>query len=189
VSSNPNDEIRLAIQMLEQPRKLAKQMYFIRGTPSHVGEASWREEAVARQLGAEKDGERSTWDLLKLNVQGNEIHIAHHGNVGRHRRLRNNAARIAAEQHIINSVNLGRKPANLLIRGHAHRKADSGTDFVTRVIQLPAWQLKTGYVNKLAPDETDIADIGGALLIVEDGVMEIKWRIYTPEEKAVVVLA
>ncbi len=186
VSSSANDEIRLALQMMERARKLSRDMYFIRGTASHVGEASWREEQVARELKAVKEGERSTWDLLKIRIQGIEIHFAHHGAVGRSLRMRNNPARNAAEQHILNAITLKQSPADLLIRGHAHRKADSGTDLPTRVLQLPAWQLKTGYVNRIAPDEYDIADIGGALLIIEDGEVEVKWKIFQPDAKSVV---
>lgn len=185
VSSNANDEIRLALQMLERARKLSRDIYFIRGTASHVGEASWREEQIARTLKAMQDGERSTWDFLKIRVQGIEMHFAHHGSVGRSLRMRNNPTRIAAEQHILNAIVLKQTPAHLLVRGHAHRKADSGTDLPTRVLQLPAWQLKTGYVNRIAPDEYDIADIGGALLIIEDGELEVKWKIFQPDPKPV----
>jgi len=191
VSSSGSDEVRLAVQVLEPIKKMSDKIFIVRGTPSHVGVAGQQEEMVGQIIKSEKDGERSTFDFLPLEIDNLLFHFAHHGRVGGTPTTRHNATLKAASEHILNAARLGRKPADVLVRSHAHKFADSGDNFPTRCIQSPAFQLATGYIYRIAPDENNIADIGGLLFTIENSAYDMQWigrNKYVPAQKETIKL-
>ena len=68
---------------------------------------------------------------------------------------------------------------DLAIRSHRHQYGDSFAAFPTRVIQTPAFQLKTAFGHKVAAN--NIADIGGILLLLHpDGQHEVTPVLFQP---------
>jgi hypothetical protein len=77
---------------------------------------------------------------------------------------------------------------NYIFRGHFHIMDDSGSKFEnTRLIQCPAWQLKTTFSNRVAGN-TRRSDIGGVLL--NDGKLDLSHSRYQgqPDGRKVVVI-
>lgn len=73
---------------------------------------------------------------------------------------------------------------HLAIRSHRHTYADSYDAHPTRLIQLPAWQVKTAHAHKVVPES--IADIGGIIVtIYPNGKYEVEPKLYCPELPAV----
>ena len=178
ISHYPTDEYRHALDILTPVAALADHFFMVRGTPSHTGgEGSPVEEALAAALEAERDPTtgRYAWPMLPLEVEGVLIHFAHHGRVGRTLHTKAHSANKAAAEHFFNALRLGRRPADLLVRSHEHRFTDSGRTYRTRLVQTPAWQLGTHFINRIAPDENDIADIGSLLLWCADGNYQMEW--------------
>ena len=62
----------------------------------------------------------------------------------------------------------GDVPPDLAVRSHFHQFADSGQihKIKTRAVALPAWQLATEYVHRVAES---LADIGLVCAVIEDG--------------------
>lgn len=190
VSSSYADEIRLAKDVLRPALALKpRNLFMVRGTPSHVGVASSSEETVAQILNATPDGPRSTWNMLPLELQGNLFHFYHHGKVGRTRATRNNPVINAARDHFLNALNAGQPYPHYVVKSHMHQYADSHDAFLTRCIQTPGWQLATAYIDKVVADMYALADIGGLLFHINNGTVDMEWigkNKYVPAPKEAV---
>lgn len=72
------------------------------------------------------------------------------------------------------------EPPHLAFRSHFHKFGDSGSSVPTRVIQTPAWQLKTAYAHKVVPES--IADIGGVIVVFREGQRpDVRPVLFQPE--------
>lgn len=189
VSRDVGVHMRIAVHALEEPLKLnPRYLFVVRGTESHVGHSASSEEGIARILRAEghpvqKDPstDANSWWHLRMNVNGLDIDAAHHGRSGHREHTRGNAANLYAHDILLSHVKYGDKAPDLCIRSHYHKWLDSGDSArVLRLIGLPAWQLATGFVHRVAPDS--LADIGGLLVLVnEDGTYEVEKVGFQPE--------
>lgn len=159
-----------------------EKIFVVRGTEAHVGPSGSSEENLARWLHAEKDPVTEAWSSWhwRLQIHGVLIDAQHHTSMGRLPWTMANAAnRLAAEvffEHARNRL----PPPHLVFRSHVHRHADSYQAQPTRAIILPAWQLKTGYAHKVAPNS--LADIGGGITVIyPDGTFEHETVLYRPD--------
>ena len=193
ISRDVGVHIRVAVHALETPLALKpSHVFVVRGTESHVGHSASAEEAIARILRAEghpverdRDTDTGSWWHLRLDVNGLLIDVAHHGRTGHREHTRQNAANLYAHDILLAHVKSGDRVPGLCIRSHNHKWLDSGDAAkVLRLIGLPAWQLPTGYVHKVAPDS--IADIGGLIIEVEkDGTYEVEKISFKPNRGSV----
>lgn len=182
ITDHPEPDAYIAERVFGVPKALGPERSFIvRGTESHVGPSASSEEAFARSIRAEKNpetGRWSWWELL-LDPHGLHVHFTHHGRFGYRPWTKGSAVSALAAQIVLDHAESGDRPPDLAIRSHCHKAADSGDMHRTRVIQTPAWQLKTGYAYKKAAES--LADIGGVMVIVQpDGQYEIVKRLYRP---------
>lgn len=192
VSRHPGIEFQIAQRLFEPWFELAgsvnkMRFVFVRGTESHVGRNGSKEEAFARWVNDQgfdvvqdpDTGNYSWWhfrgDFGKLRVDA-----THHGQIGSRAWTRHNAVMAQACDIFAEHAMHRERHPDIAIRSHFHTHADSHDAYPTRVIQLPAFQLKTGYAHRVAANK--LADIGG-ILVAEDGGVD-KYIVH-PERGAV----
>lgn len=175
LSRNPNAQAAVLNAAMRVPLDLKpERMFIVRGTEAHVGQAASAEERIADGLRRDKrpiqcDPETGTasWWHLRMDVQGVRFDVTHHGRTGQREHTRMSAAVLHAHDILLTHVKAGDPPPHLCLRAHYHRFNDSHDACPVRVITTGAWQLKTGFVHKVAPDS--LADVGGLIAVVEDG--------------------
>lgn len=187
VSRNSGVEAAIAREALAVPMGLGpEQTFVVRGTETHVGGSAKAEEALAAHLGAEGDPDAGThsWWHLRLLLQDVLMDFAHHGRMGQRPWTRSNSvALLAAEIFYEHAARKERWP-DLSFRSHFHQFVDSGSAHPTRVIQTPAWQLKTAHVHKKHTES--LADIGGVATVIRDGrITEVRPLLFTPKRGAI----
>lgn len=190
VSANDADQLACARAVFKPLMALKPDAVFVvRGTEAHAGASGSREEALARMwagdgLPVQRDpatGMYSRW-RLRMDVDGVLLDVRHHGRAGMRPWTRGSNIALLAQHIWAEHAERGRRPPDLAIRGHRHIYADSGSaNRMTRVIQLPAWQVMTAHAHKVAAES--IADIGGAIVTVRGGTYEVRTALYLPEEE------
>jgi hypothetical protein len=160
----------------------ADKVFVVRGTEAHVGQGASSEEHLAKKLKAQRHPGGKTWShyRLRLDIHGVRIDMQHHGRTGTRPWTRTNAPGSLALEIFYEHAARGIPHPHLAIRSHRHTYADSYNAHPTRVIQTPAWQLKTAHAHKVAPES--IADIGGLIVtITPDGKYDVEAKLYCPE--------
>lgn len=187
VTGNLEVQHRLAMSCLALPASLHPARWFlVRGTEVHVGHAAQHEEAIGRELGATVDPEngRSSWWHLRAEINGTRLDVAHHGRVGQRPWTTGNGAVNQAASIMMESVRTGYPVPHLAIRAHRHRFADSGVTYPVRLVQLPCWQMSTGYGHKVAPDS--LPDVGGLIVTCNvGGGYQLEPWLHRPEPPAI----
>ena len=187
ISRNPDAQAYVANRVFSVIKDAKPdRLFMIRGTEAHTGSSGSAEEALAKQLGAERDAETENWSRwrLRLNINHLLVDFQHHGRFGARTWTRQNALSALAFQIWSEHTLQGLRPPDLAIRAHMHQFGDSYGAYPTRVIQLPAWQLKTAFAHRVAAE--NIADVGGVIVVVEpDGRYEVLPQLYLPQLPAV----
>ena len=180
VSRDSHVQSYIADTVFNVPRKLKpKYQFVVRGTECHVGSA---EEDRAAWMKAQKDPVTGNWSHwhLRQEINGVRFDVKHHGRIGTRPWTRSNPVSMLAFNIWAEHAERELPYPHVAIRSHFHTSADSGDAYKTRVIQLPAWQLKTAHAHKVVAE--NIADIGGVIIIVPpDGEYEIKRVLYPVE--------
>lgn len=83
-----------------------------------------------------------------------------------------NAAALHAHDILLSHIKTGDRPPDLCLRAHYHRYNDSHDACSVRVVTNGAWQLKTGFVHRIAADT--LADIGGLIITIENGEYSVR---------------
>ena len=165
VQALPNliDQENMASHLLTKVSNLCKgELYILRGTEAHAGEAAQSEVRIAQSVGAKA----VEW-AMKLELDGVRIDLGHHGRSSQ--RDWTSAAAGVAAQVSTSYISRGEMPPDLILRGHCHIIDDTGIKLpYTRAIMLPAWQLKTAYAYKVAGNNVR-SDIGGLIFTIEEG--------------------
>lgn len=183
LTGNPTAQAAVWDELVKVPNRLAPdKMFIVRGTETHVGPSASSEERIAlgllrdgRPIQKDPDTDRASWWHLRMEIEGRRLSFAHHGRAGQRPWTEQNAVTLLAKEiflrHCEDDAWEERQAMtfpHLVVRSHFHRHWDSGPKACpTRVIQLPAWQLATGYVHKKHPETR--ADIGGCAFLVRDG--------------------
>lgn len=186
VTGNPNAQHVIWDETVKPVLALKPdKMFFIRGTEAHVGKSGSSEESIAAGLLKNKNGVvpdpttgKASWWHFKGEVQGIRIDATHHGRTGLREHTRGGAQVLYAHDILLSHVKDGDPPPHLCIRSHYHRWNDSYDACPVRVIQLPAWQLASAFVKRIAADS--MADIGSLVVIIRDGKYEIKKIDFRP---------
>lgn len=172
---------RVALEIFDEGMRRERFRFFTRGTAAHVGDAGKEEEGLARELDCIKDPDTNSysWWVLPLEIQGILFTISHHGSSGGREWTRANNANVLAAETELYYAEHGERCPNYIIRSHTHRFSDSGLNYRTRAIFTPAWQLCTSYSHAKFTDK--IADIGGLVFVIENGVVQVvAKRYYAP---------
>lgn len=153
-------------------------IFFISGTPSHVGKNASSEEGLAAGIAAEYDEVRSasenrhTWGILRMHLDGLLVDVRHHGKMGQLPHTRESyQKRYAFDVWSSQAMYKNGVQADLAIRAHRHKYADSGPvpphRNGTRLISMPCWQLSTEWARSMAFEESP--DIGMVGVEIKDG--------------------
>lgn len=197
LSGNPTAQAAVVDACMKVPLALKPdRMFFVRGTEAHVGKSASHEERIAK--GLHKDGRpvegdpdtgTASWWHLRMQVEGVRIDAAHHGRAGFRPWTERNASVLLAKEifhrHAEEDARHGREPSfpHLALRSHYHRYSDSHDAAPTRVLQTAAWQLATAFVHRIGPET--VADVGGHIVVVDDGKYEVRNIIQQPSRGAV----
>lgn len=188
LSGNPTAQAAVVNAAMEVPLKLKPDaLFFIRGTEAHVGPSACFEERIA--LGLSKDkrpvvkedgtGNASHWQAA-LDIQGVRLDFAHHGKFGSRPSTKMNVINALAGDIFTEHCIEGRPYPHLAIRSHMHQYADTFDAYPTRLLQTPAWQLKTAYVHRVTTTGK-LSHIGGLIIVIKNGKYEIEPVIYRPD--------
>lgn len=160
-------------------------VFFVRGTESHVGQSGASEEGFAKQCAEaglpvvqDPTGGYSWWHF-RGRFGATLVDAAHHGRIGGREWTKHNAVANQAADIMLSHAQSGDPIPDLVIRSHLHTHSDSGHNYRCRVVQTPAFQLKTGFAHKVVADK--VADIGGLLVTLPDtGLATVEARITRP---------
>ena len=175
------DQVEMALDLLQPVRERADTFIGIFGTAVHAGQDHATEAAIYKALNADYVGQTIT-----ANIDGVICDFAHHGRTGS-RPWTTGAPALAAEI-MLDYAQSGIELPNLIFRGHRHILQDSGLHFEnTRLIQCPAWQLKTSHGWNVAGN-TVRSDIGG--IIVSGDEVDLSHSRYRgqPDARKVLVI-
>lgn len=163
-----NDELTqvdAAVDLLKPVVNLSEKAYLLLGTTAHVGQSGRFDSLVARELGI------PAYYHLRLSVGGVNFDLAHHGpNVGKRVWNLGNSVRSYGRSIELSNIMSGRKPPDVIIRGHVHKACHETIhgNHTTEVLISPSWQLKTEFAHRVSTED-DLADIGGIVVGVADG--------------------
>ena len=190
LSGNPNAQAAVVDAVLKVPLALKPDHILgIRGTEAHVGPSASAEERIFTGLRKdgwpvirdEMTGNASHWGFT-LEHQGRRVEFAHHGRVGGRPWTKANAVHALSVEILCDCAERGVVAPDLVPRAHMHQFVDTGPRRV-RVVQMPAWQMATSFVHKIKPNA--IADIGGIIVTIADGELDVVPVIYHPAPNAV----
>ena len=189
VTYNDPAIVKAGAQLVQEAQQISKSgVGIIRGTAAHSGESGSLEEAIARGVGAQPfppDSVLSSCWYAKLALQGQIIDMAHHGKIGGLPHTRLNPLGTIGAIAIDEALRNGERIPSLVVRAHRHRIADTGPvgiNSMVRVIQLPCFQISTAYASQVAPRQ--MADIGGAFVVVENGRLDVSFRLFRAQAEA-----
>lgn len=188
LSGNPTAQAAVVNEVMKVPLATKPDgIVVIRGTEAHVGPSAAFEERIAS--GLRKDG----WPVMMDEMTGNASHwhwtfehqgvrfdFAHHGKFGGRPSTKMNVINALAFDIFTQAALDGRPYPHLAVRSHMHQWADTGSAYPTRLIQMPAWQLKTAFVHRINTIGK-LSDIGGLYLTVVDGKLNVIENIYRPD--------
>lgn len=175
LSGNPNAQAAVLNAALAVPLALQPDaIIVVRGTEAHVGQSASAEERIADGLFRDKrpivrdpDTGSASWWHFRGEIEGSLIDITHHGRTGMREHTRMSAASLHAHDIFLSHAKRGERHPDLALRAHYHRFNDSHDAAPTRVATSGAWQLKTGFVHRIAADT--MADVGGFIVKMERG--------------------
>ena len=187
LSGNPTAQAAVVNATLKVPLALKPDAIVgIRGTEAHVGPSAAFEERIF--TGLRKDG----WPVVRDEATGNCSHwhwtmehqgvrmdVAHHGKFGSRPSTKFNTVLALAFDIFNNHALRGRPHPHLAVRSHLHQFGDTGNLYPTRLIQTPAWQLATAFVQRINPGV--IADVGGVIVTVVEGKLDVEPVLYHPD--------
>ena len=169
-----------AAEILGGISKHFDRIYVNRGTEAHVQQSAQSEERVARAINAEKDelGNHSAWQLW-LEVEGLVFNVAHHISTTSSAAYESSAVMRELVAAMVEAGQWGQKVPNVLLRSHRHRYIELNIPSQHGNIKAavtPGFQLRTPFVEKI--DRLRLPNIGGLIVIVEDGLCQIIPIIY-----------
>tara|TARA_R110000868_G_scaffold77797_2_gene222556 strand:+ start:697 stop:1518 length:822 start_codon:yes stop_codon:yes gene_type:complete len=187
LSGNPTAQAAVVNEVMKVPLATKPDgIVFIRGTEAHVGPSAAFEERIA--IGLKKDG----WPVIVDPATGNGSHwhwtfehqgvrldFAHHGKFGSRPNTKFNTVIALAFDIFTRAALEHRAYPHLAVRSHMHQYGDTGSLYPTRLIQMPAWQLSTAFIHRINPGA--LADVGGIIVTIVEGKMEIHPIIYKPD--------
>ena len=183
-TKNKADWVRAANMVMEKSLEIADRAFFVRGTEAHDGKSADLMELYAGTIETaviDEESKTASWWQLLFKASGVEFDVSHHGPLGRLVHTRPNALNRVALEVMDEARQMGRRPPDVVLQAHNHRCADSGRNYDTRVVAMPAWQLKTAHIHKIS--RSRLADIGGLIFTCEDGQHSMKKIIYRPKAR------
>jgi hypothetical protein len=164
-----SDQTRVAYEVLAPEVAKSHGLYFVSGTPAHVGESGENEEKLAEKLGAIQDRDTGNFSRFELYLQVGQAltHFSHHIGVTGSMAYETTALTKEFNEFCAESARWARPIPDIIVRSHRHRHAEVrvptsrgyGIIFVTA-----AWQLKTPFLFRVPGGRVTTPMIGGSLI-------------------------
>jgi hypothetical protein len=170
-TANIDVQRQAVIAILRPIREKARRFFVIRGTETHVGASGQHEEAIARELDAEKshDGTYSHWELY-YRLGRHLIHDTHHIGTTSSPFAESGALNREMVHGYVESGRWGDEPPGMTIRHHRHTCGVFGHPSqhgMSWSVTCPAWQLKTPYGYRSAFRQQR-PQVGGIICVAGD---------------------
>jgi hypothetical protein len=181
VTKNPTDVLKMTVTAMEPALAVADVNIIIRGTQAHTGKQANLEEAVARDIGAEKDPETDnySWWFFYGSLGGVKFDVAHHpGTSGWLPWTKEPAAARHAIMVRMEYLERGLEPPQVVLRAHNHRYAAHASDKGTKpwMFYLPGWQLVTSHSRRRGAT-WQVHKIGGLWFECRDSKI-VDWDVW-----------
>jgi hypothetical protein len=175
ISTNPADQKRMAVSVLDPVAQMADHLFFVRGTEAHAGRGAHWEETLAEDFGAEPDEATGTasWWHLRLKAGGVLFSIAHQRRISTLPWTHGGPANRLAAKIVYDYGKWARRRPDVVVRSHGHKIDNSSKTHPVLVVFTPAWQAATEYINRIDPDS--LADIGSLLFVCRAGTVDWRW--------------
>jgi len=137
-------------------------MFWVAGTPAHAGES---EEELAATFGVKKINGRRVQPMLDLTINGVRCLFYHHGANKGGGANKGNAVRNRLRNMYYDYRDAGKNPPQLVVTADKHQhwyEPFVRENFTMHGIISPAWQVKTDYVYKVAPEA--LSNVGGVVI-------------------------
>lgn len=188
-SQDISDQTRVAWEVLAPEVGKSHGLYYVSGTPAHVGEAGENEEKLAGKLGAAQDkdtGNHSRFELY-LKVGDALCHFSHHIGVTGSMAYETTALTKEFQEFCAESARWNRPIPDIIVRSHRHRHAEVrvptsrgyGIIFVTA-----AWQLRTPFLFRIPGGRVTTPMIGGSLIRQGDEEHFTRHKIWETDRSA-----
>ncbi len=181
ITLNESAEMDMAVKLLEPVREWADDFIVVRGTEVHSGKAAYKEELIAKRLGASKNGDRYSWWSWPGEIEGVKILAAHHPGTHDGRNWTHGGAANRAAASVIMDF-AGEPLPQLAIYGHNHVTSDSGTNYPVRAIIAPCWSLKNALTHRLGK-AWSLSTVGGLIVTCQEGHYNLETVTYKPERE------
>lgn len=178
--ANVGTQEQIAVALL-RPIVNRYRTYMVRGTEVHGGKSDQNTESIARQLGCELDevGNNSVWQLW-LDVDNVIFQFAHHIGTTNSAAYETSAPMRELVSGLVEASQWDQRLPDVMVRSHRHRfipvSIPRSVDRDIQLIVTPAWQLRTPHVERI--DRMRLPHIGGVVFLVEDGICQVKKKIY-----------
>jgi hypothetical protein len=181
ITHNENDVMDMAYDTIEPALDVSDKVFVVRGTAAHVKHSGGLEERIAGDIGAEKDKDTDSWWELDLWCENVLYDISHHGRLGGMAWTKANSLNKLVGELIIDCQYRNKRVPDVVLRSHMHQYARSDNSLDMEAFALPAWQLRTEFVHRLA--KVGRADIGGMYFINDKGNYTPVVKRYPQPEK------
>lgn len=181
VSRNPSDVFKMAQDVIYPLASISQSLYFIRGTEAHVGTSAFVEEDLGGDFdNTVRDDETGnySWWYLRRRFGGVSFDVTHHTSMGGIPWTQRNAANTLAARLMFEYAERGEKAPQIALRGHVHRWSDSYDNFPVRAMTCGCWAFQNAYSHRIGKGNA-LPEIGGAILLCENGQYEVKKIRYT----------
>jgi len=179
ISTNKNDILVIGAKVLEPMLAVADTVFIVRGTRSHVGEAAWQEEAIAKEIEAERDEQAGTfsWWWLPAMFEGVKFHIAHKPPTTGHKPWTFEASLGRCSKELRDDYrDRGEQPPDIALFAHYHKFGDSGIVNKPYVVALPSWSVADAYLMQIGKAGAR-PEIGGVWFICKDGKYKFDYKV------------
>lgn len=187
VTLKKDEIVTIGAAVKQRGRDVVKRMFYVRGTPAHVGAAAELEELCARELKPRPEKDRVTnrytkW-AWKCEVRGVKMLFKHRPiSTSTRFHTRGGGANRTAAELVGESEDLGHTLPDVAYYGHFHHQEDSGSNFRVHVLFTPPFCLHGTYE---ATRGFSAQPIGARLFVCDAGHFEslpLRDWIYCPEE-------
>lgn len=179
-----------AKRILLPVREKVDRFHVIRGTEAHSAPGAEAEETLADSLKATINelGDHSSWQLWGT-VDGVVFQFAHHIGVTSSAAYETSAPMRELISGFTEAAQWGRRLPDVFVRSHRHRFTEVPLPSLkgrVRLVVTPGWQLRTPHTERI--DRMRMPHIGGVVFTVEDGICQVREKLYPLPEPALIQL-
>lgn len=183
-SRNETEVYSLVADTIAPAVDISHKVIVIRGTEAHVGAQGRIDEAIASDLDniiPNENTKTASHYHYRCKIGNYTFDMGHHVNMGMRPWTKANAGNLLAKITLDQYHEWGDPPPDFVLRGHVHRKADSGQNFspLTALIS-GCWTFANMFTHRIGASN-ERPCIGAWIIDTENGSYE--WKDYSPSRK------